>query len=192
MRNYDARLPDMRTLETERLALRKFTMDDAEDVFAYASDPEMTRFVGWGAHQSIEDSREFLRRMIAEYDEPKAATWAIVLRESGRVTGAIALRTMNEWRAELGYAIGREHWGQGLMTEAVRRVIDYGFFYCGLYRIEALCDVDHVGSARVMEKCGMQFEGVLRGRILLRGEMRDTQIHAILRTDWDDHEGETP
>lgn len=181
----DARLPDMPTLETERLILRKLTMDDAEDVFAYASDPEMTHFVPWEAHQSIEDSREFLRRTIAAYDEGTPATWALVLRVSGRVIGGISLRIINEWRAELGYVVGREHWGQGLMTEAAARVIRCGFDDYRLYRIEALCDVDHIGSARVMEKCGMQFEGILRGRAVLSGEVRDMRIHAILRSDWE-------
>ena len=87
-------------------------------------------------------------------------------------------------RGEIGYALARKYWGQGLMTEAVRAMLDYGFNTLHLNRIEARCDVENAGSWRVMEKVGMKFEGVLRQNIMLHGRARDARMYAILREDW--------
>ena len=87
-------------------------------------------------------------------------------------------------RAEIGYALARKYWGQGLMTEAVRAMLDYGFNLLRLNRIEARCDVENIASWRVMEKAGMKFEGVLRQNIFLHGRPRDARMYGILREEW--------
>jgi len=89
-------------------------------------------------------------------------------------------------RAEIGYVLNRRYWGQGYMTEVVRAIIAFGFRELGLNRIQARCEVPNIGSARVMEKAGMSFEGVLRQQLFEKGSYRDMKMYSILRSEWED------
>ncbi|ADU51838.1 GCN5-related N-acetyltransferase [Thermaerobacter marianensis DSM 12885] len=173
-------------LETARLVLRPLTLDDVDDVYRYASDPEVARYTTWEAHRSLEDSRAFVEAQVQAYEEDQIAPWAMVLREAGRVigtTGFVAWAPRHA-RAELGYAMGRSYWGRGLMTEAVRAVVAYGFTRMGLNRIEARCIPENRASARVMEKAGMRYEGLLREVMYSKGRFVDLCLYAILRREW--------
>jgi ribosomal-protein-alanine N-acetyltransferase len=171
---------------TPRLRLRRLRMEDARDIFAYARDPQMMPFVFWEAHRSLDDTREFLERTLKGYADGVPPTWGIQHLKHGVIIGACAYHEVSfqNARAEIGYALARKHWGRGLMTEAVRAMLDYGFSTLQLNRIEARCDVENIGSWRVMEKVGMKFEGVLRQNIILHGRPRDAKMYAILREDW--------
>jgi len=150
------------TIETARLRLRKPAMDDAEAIYTtYASDAEATRYVSFRTHQSSEDAREFLRHCTAGWAADGPFTWVIALRDNGRVAGTIDIRPQGH-RVEIGYIIGREYWGRGYMTEAVRAVSEWVLAQPEIHRVWAMCDVDNLASARVMEKSGMQREGRLR------------------------------
>ena len=150
------------TLETARLRLRRPTMDDAEPIYTtYASDVEATRYVSFPTHQSPEDAREFLRHCTAGWAAGGPFTWVIALRDNGRLAGTIDIRPQGH-RVEIGYIIGREYWGRGYTTEAVRAVSDWALAQPEIHRVWAVCDVDNLASARVMEKSGMQREGRLR------------------------------
>jgi [ribosomal protein S5]-alanine N-acetyltransferase len=175
--------PDLRT---PRLLLRRFRMEDADNVFAYARDPEMTRFVFWQAHGSVQDSREFLERTLQGYADGHPPVWAIEHVNDSIVIGSCAYHEVSimNLRGEIGYALARRYWGQGIMTEAVRAALDYGFRSIHLNRIEARCDVENTASWHVMEKLGMKFEGVLRQNIILHGIPRDVRMYGILREDW--------
>jgi ribosomal-protein-alanine N-acetyltransferase len=173
-------------LRTPRLLLRRFRVEDADDVFAYARDEEMTRFVYWQPHDSVQDSREFLQRTLQGYADGLPPVWAIEHLADGTVIGSCAYHEVSimNLRGEIGYALARKYWGLGIMTEAVRAALDYGFRVVSLNRIEARCDVDNTASWRVMEKVGMKFEGVLRQNIILHGEARDVRMYGILREEW--------
>lgn len=175
---------DLPELETERLLLRKMRPDDAEAMFAYASDPEVTRYVLWETHHSIEDSESFLRSATEGYERGDFGAWGIVLKDSGAFIGTCGLGDRyapEHTRAELGYVLSREHWGRGIMTEAVRAVIRFGFGRLELNRIEARCIAENAASARVMEKAGMTYEGTLREREFIKGAYRDMKLYSILR-----------
>ncbi|HYO50041.1 MAG TPA: GNAT family protein [Chloroflexia bacterium] len=177
---------DLPTLETVRLLLRKVTPDDAQDVFEYAIDPEVARYTTWEPHQSIEDSRLFVARLMEGYAAGKVTTWGMVHKADSKLIGMCGFA---EWipyhaRAEVGYAMSRKYWGQGLMTEAVRAVIAFGFETMRLNRVEARCLVENVGSARVMEKAGMRFEGILRQHMYAKGTYDDLKMYSILRQEW--------
>lgn len=178
--------PALVTLETERLVLRAPRLEDAADIFAYARDPEVVRYLPWEHHQSLEDAREYIARSLQAHEAGKRADWVMVLKDSGRVVGTCGFCSWaaGSGRAEVGYCLAREHWGKGLVTEAAERIVRLGFEDCMLNRIEAVCDVNNIGSARVMEKCGMVFEGVLRQRMLMHESYRDMKMYAILREDW--------
>jgi RimJ/RimL family protein N-acetyltransferase len=150
------------TFETERLRLRRPVMEDAAAIFAtYAQDTEVTRYLTWRPHTSLDDTREFLSRCAAGWEQGGPFPWAITLRVGGRLLGLMDLRPGGH-RVELGYVLGRAHWGQGFMTEAVRAVTEWALAQPDIFRVWAACDLENRGSARVLEKAGMTREGLLR------------------------------
>jgi len=182
----DEILKDLPTLETERLILRKMAPSDAEAVFAYASDPEVTRYVIWETHRSIEDSRAFLELESSKRESGGEPEWGIVYKGDHRFIGTCGIVSWDpdHARAELGYVLSRDYWGRGLMAEAVRAVISFGFQRMNLNRIEARCTAENAASARVMEKAGMTHEGTMRQREVIKGAYRDMELYAILRGEF--------
>jgi [ribosomal protein S5]-alanine N-acetyltransferase len=179
-------LKDLPTLETERLILRKMTLDDAEAIFEYASDPEVSRYVIWETHRSIEDSRAFLELVVHKYESGDEPDWGIVYKGDHRLVGACGIVSWepDHGRAEVGYALSRDYWGRGLMAEAVRAMIRFGFERMGLNRIEARCITENTASAKVMEKAGLIYEGTLRQREYIKGAYRDMKIYSILSSEF--------
>jgi [ribosomal protein S5]-alanine N-acetyltransferase len=183
----DGVFADLPELETERLVLRKMRLDDAEAMFAHASDPEVTRYVLWDTDRSIEDSESFLRSATEGYERGDFGGWGIVLKDDGAFVGTCGVDAgyaPEHARAELGYVLSREHWGKGLMPEAVRAVIAFGFEKLSLNRVEARCIAENTASARVMEKAGMTYEGTLREREFIKGAYRDIKLYSILRREY--------
>lgn len=171
-------------LTTERLRLRPWTMFDAEDVLAYANDERFSRFLGSIVPYPyrLDDARTFVSSQIGEIDHHPFA-----IEHEGRVVGQIAAKPNEvQWLAELGWAIGRKHWGRGLMTEAVSAVIDHCFAELEYEKVFARSDLRNVASWRVMEKVGMQREAVLRHhRVDRYGVPFDEAWYAVLRTEWE-------
>jgi len=171
-------------IETERLILRKPRMDDAPVVFAgWVQDPEVTRFLTWRPHDNIVQTESILTRAIAAWDGDARFPYMITLKENGAVIGMIDPRIAGH-KVELGYVLGKAHQGQGYMTESVRAIIDWAFGHSTIYRVYATTGVDNIASQRVMEKAGMQREGLLRKYIVhpnISDEPRDSYIYAIVR-----------
>ncbi|MGN6032239.1 MAG: GNAT family N-acetyltransferase [Thermomicrobiales bacterium] len=172
------------TLPTQsgRFVLRPFTLDDAPDVHTHLNDP---RIAPWTLHIAYPYPEGAGAGWIATHGPAAAAgtdlTWAIVTPEDDRVIGAIALHlTPKHRRAEIGYWLAVPWWGQGVMTDAARTVIAYGFEALGLHRIQATCLPHNVGSYRVMEKAGMTFEGVLRDYVIHGDGHADIAMYAIV------------
>lgn len=174
------------SLETDRLLLRKLRLDDAEAVFAYASDPEVARYTTWEAHKTIDDSKAFLTSVIELYNSHQVAPWGMEHRAHRKLVGTCGFVYwhLRHARAEIAYALSRPYWNKGYTTEAVRAVIAFGYRVMRLNRIEARCDVPNVASARVMEKAGMKFEGILRHHMFTKGAYVDLKMHSILRDEW--------
>jgi [ribosomal protein S5]-alanine N-acetyltransferase len=179
-------LTNLPSLETERLILRKMTLNDVEAVFAYASDPEVSRYTLWETHRSIEDSRAFLTLTIQKYENGSEPDWGIVYKGNGCLVGVCGLVNWEaeHARAEVGFVLSREYWGHGFMPEAVRAMFRFGFERMNLNRIEARCIAENAASARVMEKAGMAYEGTLRQREYIKGDYRDIKLYAILRKEF--------
>lgn len=173
-------------IETARLLLRPLTLDDAADVFEYARDDEVTRFMTWNTHQSIADSIAYLNSVLARYESNSPTPWGVILRATNRVIGGSGFVTIDEkdLRAEIGYVFARAYWGQGYATEAATAITQFAFGDLGFNRVEALCQVANVASARVMEKVGMSFEGILRQYSLDKDKFRDLKIYSILKQEW--------
>jgi ribosomal-protein-alanine N-acetyltransferase len=187
--------PEPPPLVTPRLLLRAVRPADADDLYAYARDPEIARFTTWNAYQTVADAHRFLRIVLDQYRTGKIGLWGIEHRATQRFVGTIGLTGEGEagasahGRAELAYALSREFWNQGLTTEAARAIVDFGFTSWDLNRIEARCLVPNIASARVMEKIGMNYEGILRQHIYVKGTFHDLKIYAILKSDWEKMSG---
>ena len=176
---------DLPRLETDRLVLRRAASSDVADVFAYASDPEVARHSTWEPHDSLDASRTFVASLLAHYAAAEVANWVVVLKGEDRVVGTCGFVYWNPRhnRAEIGYALARRLWGRGLMTEAAFKVCDFGFDVMGCNRLEARCLPENIASARVMEKLGMTFEGVVREQVYVKGAYRDLRLYSLLRRE---------
>lgn len=175
----------MQELHTQRLLIRRLAMRDAADLFDYCRDPEVARHVLWDAHLSISESRAYIRYMLKKYRMGEPSSWGIEHLASGRVIGTIGYmwyqRDNNS--AEVGYSLSRKYWNQGLMTEALKAVIDYSFDTLKLHRVEAQHELANPASGAVMKKAGMRYEGTLRGRLYNKGKYVDVALYAILSSD---------
>ena len=173
-------------LETHRLILRRYRIEDAEDMFNnWASDPEVTRFLTWPPHTNVDVTRYVLNDWISRYDDGGFFNWAIEWKETGSVIGNIAVTVLREntETAEMGYCMSRAFWGRGIMPEALRAVMDYLFDTAGLNRIEAHHDVNNPKSGRVMEKAGLKTEGILHGYGRNNLGICDVVIRALTKGD---------
>jgi ribosomal-protein-alanine N-acetyltransferase len=176
----------MPEISTDRLILRRMTMKDAQDIFEYSRDPEVARHVLWTAQKHISEAKEYVRYMTKRYRDDLPSSWGIIDKESGRLVGTIGYMAFSEENAsvEIGYSLARWLWGKGLATEALRAVIDYTFEAMDINRIEAQHELTNSSSGRVMEKCGMKKEGVLRQRLYNKGKYVDVALYAILHSDY--------
>lgn len=172
------------TIETERLTLRPPTPRDAEAIFAgYAQDPEVTKYLVWQPHQSIADTIGFLDWCNRERATGTVFPWVIVVRETDRVAGMIQA-SLDGHQAEVGYVLAHDLWGQGIMTEATRAVIDWALALPAIWRVWAYTDIDNTSSRRVLEKAGMVREGLLHRRAIhpnVGSEPRHAWAYAIWR-----------
>jgi len=164
--------PDTRW-QTERLVARPATLADAQTLFdEYATDPEVARYMTWRPHQAVAETQEFLRRCEDVWAGGSAFPWTLWLKSSGEFAGLLELRVRAP-AVDIGYALARRWWRQGLMSEAVAALIQWAFAQPGIFRVWATCDVENVASARLLEHVGMQREGMLR-RWILHPNVSDT------------------
>jgi ribosomal-protein-alanine N-acetyltransferase len=150
-------MADVEVLTGSRVRLRRPVVADAEALFAdVTSDPEATRYLSWTPHPNVAETRRVITDSFNVGDE---ATWLIEL--GGEPVGLCGRRRPAPHARELGYVLGRRWWGQGLMSEAVAMLIDATQREPGVYRVSAYCHVDNAGSAAVLRRCGLDFEGRL-------------------------------
>lgn len=143
-------------LETRRLRLRKFTMDDLDELAALRSDPLVMKYIG---EQSREKVKERLRYYISLYEPHGFGMWGVMHKAEAKLIGWCGLMFLEETpEVEVGYGIARAYWGQGLMTEAAAASLNYGFNEIGLERIVAVAMPENTASRHIMEKLGMKYE----------------------------------
>lgn len=170
-------------IETQRLKLRRLSMRDASDIFEYASVPEVAEHVTWNYHRNISDSIHFLRIITQQYEDGSPSPWGIVLKENSKIIGTIGFHFWSppNFFAEVGYALSNDYWNRGLMTESLKAILDFGFNTMHLNRIEATCMTGNAASEKVMLKCGMSFEGILKERLFAKDIFHDLKMFSILK-----------
>ena len=174
-------------LETDRLILRKYVSEDATAMYKnWASDSEVTKFLMWKTHSNEEVSQNITDEWVKEYSNDNYYHWAIVLKDNAdEPIGDIAVVHMNEnvSMMHIGYCIGRTWWHQGITSEALKAVMDYLFDVVGANRIESRHDPKNPNSGKVMQKCGMKYEGTLRSSDWNNQGTCDACYYALLKTE---------
>lgn len=174
-------------LETERLILRRWNEDDAEDLYRYASDPNVGPIAGWPPHKSVAESRAVI---ISVFGGSEA--YAVCLKPDNRPIGAIELKlnghtdmTERDDECELGYWLGRPFWGQGIMPEAVREMLRHAFCDLGMQKVWCGYYDGNVKSRRVQEKCGFRYQWTTHGlEVPLMNEKRTGHVNCITEEQW--------
>ena len=170
-------------IETPRLVLRRPTDADVPLMFErYASDIEVTQYLGWPRHTSLDDTRAFVAFSDAQWKQRPAGPVLLFSRADGMLLGSSGLTFEASWLAQTGYVLARDAWGQGYATEALRAMVQFarGFAIARLY---AICHADHAASAHVLEKCGFEREGRLRKSMIfpnLAPEPQDVLSYSIV------------
>ena len=176
---------ETRTITTEHLILRPFREEDVPAITAEMNDPEVVKTTHAMSYPFPEENvRRWIGGMSASWEKGSSYVFAVTGRETGEMYGFICLVSEpRDFRAELGYAYGRRHWGKGIGTEACKAVIDFGFQVLDLHKIYARHFVSNPASGRVMAHVGMRQEGILRQRLKNKGKFVDVVLYAILRSD---------
>ena len=174
-------------IETDRLILRRYKIEDADAMYKnWASDSEVTKFLTWQPHPSVEVSRSIIENWLKEYSDKKYYQWAIVLKDNGNEPiGDISVVHMNEdiSMVHIGYCLGRAWWRRGIMSEALKAVTDFMFDTVEVNRVEARHDPRNPNSGKVMQKCGMKYEGTLRSADRNNQGICDACYYALLRSE---------
>lgn len=172
------------TLETERLILRQLAATDAQDAFLFLSDEETMRYYDPAPMTELEQAAESIERHRRRFAQQEALRWGITLKGENRVIGNAGY---SSWEAEnrlavLSYILSKHYWNQGIMTEALTAIIQFGFEYIHVHRIEAQVAYPNLASARLLEKLGFQEEGRLRDRQYVNNQFVDERMYALINT----------
>lgn len=175
------------TLETERLILRRFAMDDAEAVFKnWANDPAVTKYLMWPTHESINESKGWCEHNVNSYVDEKYYSWVIILKILGEPIGSIGAVKFDEKTsmAHIGYCIGKAWWRQGYTSEALKAVVKFLFEKVGVNRIESRHDPCNPNSGKVMEKAGLKYEGLLKQADWNNQGICDAAYYALMADEY--------
>ena len=178
----------METIKTERLILRELKIDDLDNFYEYAKNPNVTSMLGWEPHSNKEISLEFLKSFVENNE-----VWAIVLNETEKVIGHLKIypdenrgRFSERNSAKLiTYALSEDYWGKGYMTEALKHIVKYAFDEMNVELLTAFHFPHNIRSKRVIEKCGFQYEITIeQGYKNYDGQIFDSICHSILKSDY--------
>ena len=175
-------------ITTERVVLRWISEDDIDGLYEVFSDPQVMRYWSTVPLPNREAAADLQREIAAGNENNTMLKWGLALRESNSVIGTTTLFNLNldNGRAEIGYAMGRAHWGKGYMNEALRALVSHAFDVMNLRRLEADVDPRNAASIRTLERLGFQREGFLRERWHVNNEIQDAIFYGLLRREWED------
>lgn len=169
-------------LGTTRLMLHPPLFEDAAQIFAnYAQDSEVTRYLIWRPHKSVEETTGFVERSIQGWKDGSCYPWVVTKKDDHALIGMIEMRIVGD-EADIGYVLARKSWGQGYATEMAKAVVTWALQQPEIRRVWATCDCENKASARVLEKAGLRFEKVLEKYIMhpnISVDLRDSLMFSI-------------
>ena len=173
-------------IESDRLLQRLVEERDLRDLLDVLNDDEVTRFLPYRTWNAIDDAHAWYERISRLQDDGNARQFVIVEKATGKVIGASVIFNVDEAseRAEVGYVLGKTHWGSGLMREALVALLDYAFDELKMRRVEAFADASNSASDRLLRRLGFTCEGTMRQRSVIKGEVRDSSVYGLLRVEW--------
>lgn len=176
---------DLPKLYTERLILRKIDKSDINELHICLSNDYISKYMLIDFDKSINSTKKMLDMILNGYKNDKPTPWGITLKEDGKLIGMCGFSSCNEVNnnAEVGYILNRDYWNKGIITEALCKVIDFGFNNMNLNKIEAKCISSNIASEKVMVKNGMSLDGILRSDRLHNGMYKDLKLYSILKQD---------
>ncbi|GCD11050.1 GNAT family N-acetyltransferase [Clostridium tagluense] len=181
MIDYNEIIKENSILESKRLILRPFSIEDVDDVFLYTSDDSVTKYLTWPSYKDISETEEVVKKIYIG----RIGVFAIELKSQHKCIGCIDLRVCIEHnKANFGYVLNRKYWNNNYMSEALSLILDLSFSKLELNRIEATHYVGNEGSGRVMQKCGMKYEGTGLQEVKVKGTFYDVVHYAILSEHW--------
>ncbi|MGD8782025.1 MAG: GNAT family N-acetyltransferase [Ignavibacteria bacterium] len=182
----DAVFNQFPNIETKNLILESFTIQDAEELFRIRSDNRVTKYLDRDNHKTVEESKTMIQGIIQSYKDKAGINWIIREKASFEVVGYIGFwRLIREnVRAEIGYALKPEYWGKGYMSEALLKVLEFGFNEFKLHSIMGNVNPQNKGSIKILEKFGFQKEAHFRENYLYNGKYLDSEIYCLLETDF--------
>lgn len=178
-----------KTIETQRLILRRFSTNDSQDMYHnWTSDDEVTKYLMWPAHNNIDVTKAYIESLIDRYSQLDTYDWGIELKERKQVIGSIGVvRCNNDVECvHIGYCLAKKWWNQGIMSEAFSAVIKFLMEEVGVNRIDSRHDPRNPNSGKVMEKCGLKYEGTLRESDRNNQGICDASWYALLRSEYYD------
>lgn len=170
------------TLETERLILTKVLPEHATDMHEYYSDDDVTRYLIRPTHKTFKETERYINLLQKKYKSGVFNDWGLIFKENGKFIGTCGFTSFDFQNnsAEIGYVLAKDYWGKGLAVEAAKRVIQFGVEELGIQSFCAKCINGNDASLRVMQKCGLIFEGIQKGSMFVKGQYRDV---AVCRAD---------
>lgn len=171
------------TLNTKRLICRKLTINDAALLHQYWSDVDVTEYMSLEPFKNIEETVAMITLLNSLPEDNQGIRWAVTSKEDNKILGTCGFHNHKpeHFRAEMGYELGKEYWGQGIMAEALIAIIDYGFSCLNFNRIEAFVNYGHARSTRLLERMGFKLDGVLREYEFNRGNFVDQYCYSLLK-----------
>lgn len=173
-------------INTNRLLLRAMSVKDAVDMYEYAGLPKVTEYLLWAPHDNLKYTKNYLKSVESSYKKGEFFDWGIELIQTGKLIGTCGIANMDlpNSTAEIGYVINPAFWGKGYASEALKAVISYCFENLNFNRVEAKYLLGNNASRRVMEKCGMRFEGIKRDGLFVKDGYKSVGTCAILQSDY--------
>lgn len=170
-------------LETERLILREISQKDVKEVYEIYSSVEAMRYFGKHPMKAIEEAEERINETSTAFQFKEGIRWAITFKDSDNLIGSAGIwRLLKEHlRGEIGYELMPEYWKKGIMFEALREIINFGFIQMNLHTIEANIDPQNSASLKLLEKLGFEKEGHIKDSFYFNGKFEDTAIYSLIR-----------
>ena len=174
-------------IKTNRLVCREITNEDAQILHQYWSDIDVTKYFSLDPFKTVEETLEMIALLNSMPENNQGIRWAITKATDGKVLGTCGFHNHSpeHFRAEMGYELGKEYWGQGIIDEAITAILDYGFSHMKYNRIEAFVNYGNFRSTRFLERMGFKLDGLLREYEFNRGKFDDQYCYSLLKTDWE-------
>lgn len=174
-------------IQSDRLLLRQLRLDDSRDLFHYFSLDEVTEYYDLESFKDVKQAEQLIQSWNQRFESNQGIRWGITLNSESRIIGTCGFHNwMKEHdKAEIGYELAPEYWRKGIMTEAIREILKFGFTNLGLNRIEAFIDPENISSRKLLAKVGFREEGLLKECFYEKNRFVDAVIFAILRKQFE-------